>query len=172
MLKSQAPITAGPRGLRLAHAAPRVRSHCRFRNRGTEYVSELGKKRMSGSTKRVMRPSPSSACVVCQRTSRSGCWCEKCVRVAQKVQSRPIRSGGGTVRKGWSWPNFWANSASFSLGQWVRQVLPAALDVRNLELAPRREAVRHDEHPVRDDPRPCEAGEGCQVVFSTYIIPC
>ena len=31
---------------------PRVRSHCRFRHRGTEYVSESGIKWMSGSTKR------------------------------------------------------------------------------------------------------------------------
>jgi hypothetical protein len=29
---------------------PRIRSHCRFRNRGTEYVSESGLKWMSGST--------------------------------------------------------------------------------------------------------------------------
>ena len=31
---------------------PKVRSHCRFRNRGTKYVSESGMKRMSGGTKR------------------------------------------------------------------------------------------------------------------------
>jgi hypothetical protein len=31
---------------------PRVRLHCRFRNRGPEYVSESGIKWMSGSTKR------------------------------------------------------------------------------------------------------------------------
>jgi hypothetical protein len=30
----------------------RVRSHCRFRNRGTEYVREYGMKRMNGGTKR------------------------------------------------------------------------------------------------------------------------
>jgi hypothetical protein len=30
----------------------RVRSHCRFRNRGTEYVSKCGIKRMGGSTRR------------------------------------------------------------------------------------------------------------------------
>ena len=30
----------------------RGRSHCRFRNRGTEYFSESGVKWMSGSTKR------------------------------------------------------------------------------------------------------------------------
>jgi hypothetical protein len=30
----------------------RVRSHCRFRNRGTEYVSEPGMKRINGRTKR------------------------------------------------------------------------------------------------------------------------
>ena len=35
-------------GLRLAW----VRSHCRFRNRGTEYVGESGIKWMSGGTKR------------------------------------------------------------------------------------------------------------------------
>ena len=42
---------------------PRVRSHCRFRNRGTEYVSDSGMKRMSGGTKRpcgrvLCRPRP------------------------------------------------------------------------------------------------------------------
>jgi hypothetical protein len=31
---------------------PRVRSHCCFRNRGTEYISESGIKWMSGSTTR------------------------------------------------------------------------------------------------------------------------
>jgi hypothetical protein len=36
----------------LPRQGPRVRSHCRFRNRGTEYVSESGKKWMQGSTKR------------------------------------------------------------------------------------------------------------------------
>ena len=41
---------------------PRVRSHCRFRNRGTEYVSESGMKLMSGRTKRqCMRPGPTVA---------------------------------------------------------------------------------------------------------------
>jgi hypothetical protein len=30
----------------------RVRSHCRFRNRGTEYVTESGMKWMSGGAKR------------------------------------------------------------------------------------------------------------------------
>jgi hypothetical protein len=33
-------------------AGLRVRSHCRFRNRGTEYASEYGMKWMSGCTKR------------------------------------------------------------------------------------------------------------------------
>jgi hypothetical protein len=33
-------------------ATPRVRSHCRFRSRGTEYVGEYGIKWMRGSTKR------------------------------------------------------------------------------------------------------------------------
>ena len=33
-------------------ALNRGRSHCRFRNRGIEYVSESGMKRMNGSTKR------------------------------------------------------------------------------------------------------------------------
>jgi hypothetical protein len=35
-----------------APPAPRVRSHCRFRNRGTDYVREYGMKWMSFSTKR------------------------------------------------------------------------------------------------------------------------
>ena len=34
------------------HAGYRVRSHCRFRNRGTKYVSESGMKWMRGATKR------------------------------------------------------------------------------------------------------------------------
>jgi hypothetical protein len=34
------------------HGATRVRSHCRFRNRGTDYLSESGIEWMSGSTKR------------------------------------------------------------------------------------------------------------------------
>jgi hypothetical protein len=33
-------------------APPGIRSHCRFRNRSTEYVSESGMKWMSGGTKR------------------------------------------------------------------------------------------------------------------------
>jgi hypothetical protein len=35
-----------------AEGVPRIRSHCRLRSRGTEYVSDSGMKRMSGSTKR------------------------------------------------------------------------------------------------------------------------
>ena len=35
-----------------APPAPRVRSHCRFRNRGTDYVRESGMKWMNASTKR------------------------------------------------------------------------------------------------------------------------
>ena len=56
--------------------APGVRSHCRFRNRGTEYVSEPGMKWMNDSTKRECdralappaagpvwpRPAPGSCC--------------------------------------------------------------------------------------------------------------
>ena len=47
MIKPNGPVDfcAGP-------ASPRVRSHCRFRYRGTEYVSKSGMKWMSGSTKR------------------------------------------------------------------------------------------------------------------------
>jgi hypothetical protein len=33
------------------NSRPRVRSHCRFSNRGTEYVSESGMKWVSGSAK-------------------------------------------------------------------------------------------------------------------------
>ena len=36
----------------LREVRPRVRSHCRFRNRSTEYVSKTGIKWMSGGTKR------------------------------------------------------------------------------------------------------------------------
>jgi hypothetical protein len=46
--RSQTP----PADVRPVDAPPRVRSHCRFRNRGTEYVSKSGVKGMSGSTKR------------------------------------------------------------------------------------------------------------------------
>jgi hypothetical protein len=35
-----------------AGGPPRVRSHCRFRNRGTDYISESGMKWMSGGAKR------------------------------------------------------------------------------------------------------------------------
>jgi hypothetical protein len=38
----------------------RVRSHCRFRNNGTDYVRESGMKWMSVSTKATMRPIPTS----------------------------------------------------------------------------------------------------------------
>jgi hypothetical protein len=34
------------------HTVPGVRSHCRFRSRGTEYVRESGMKWMSGGAKR------------------------------------------------------------------------------------------------------------------------
>jgi hypothetical protein len=44
------PAAAG--SSRAARSGVRVRSHCRFRNRGIEYVSESGVKWMSGSTKR------------------------------------------------------------------------------------------------------------------------
>ena len=41
-----------PRHRRGVQAQPRVRSHCRFRHRGTESLSESGMKWTSGSTKR------------------------------------------------------------------------------------------------------------------------
>jgi hypothetical protein len=34
------------------HRVPRIRPHCRFRNRGTEFVRDSGVKGMSGSAKR------------------------------------------------------------------------------------------------------------------------
>jgi hypothetical protein len=45
---------AGSRGtvMNVPGTAPRVRSHCRFRNRGAKYVSKSGMKWMSGSAKR------------------------------------------------------------------------------------------------------------------------
>jgi hypothetical protein len=41
---------------------------------------------------------------------------EKGVRLAQTMQIGPMHSCGNTAIKGcWSWPDFWANLASFSL---------------------------------------------------------
>jgi hypothetical protein len=40
------------RFVRSPRRAPRVRSHCRFRNSGTEYVSDSGVKWMRGGTQR------------------------------------------------------------------------------------------------------------------------
>jgi hypothetical protein len=57
---SRRPRGRGPRGHSggaEAGSGRRVRSHCRFRNRGTEYVSESGMERMSGGA----RPSPQRA---------------------------------------------------------------------------------------------------------------
>ena len=42
----------------LTVAVPGVRSHCRFRKRGTEYVSESVMKRMKGRTKRQCDRAP------------------------------------------------------------------------------------------------------------------
>ena len=47
-----------PRGQPRLQAPPRVRSHCHFRKRGTEYVSGSGMKWMSRWCKATMRPSP------------------------------------------------------------------------------------------------------------------
>jgi hypothetical protein len=42
---------------------------------------------------------------------------EKGARLAHKMQVGPcMHSCGNTATKGLSWPNFWANPASFSLG--------------------------------------------------------
>jgi hypothetical protein len=46
------PSSTPPRFMGVLKKPPRVRSHRRFRNRGTEYVSESGMKWMSGRTKR------------------------------------------------------------------------------------------------------------------------
>jgi hypothetical protein len=56
--------------LPLARSPPRVRSHCRFRSRGTDCVSESGMKRMSGGAKRRCdraRSRPASR--ACRRSS-------------------------------------------------------------------------------------------------------
>jgi hypothetical protein len=53
------PVDEGRAGILKALA--RVRSHCRFRNRGTEYVSESGVKRMNGSRKRQCERALASA---------------------------------------------------------------------------------------------------------------
>ena len=41
---------------------------------------------------------------------------ERCY-VGPEDASWPMCSGGNTAIKGWSWPNFWADLASFSLGR-------------------------------------------------------
>jgi hypothetical protein len=53
---------------------PRVRSHCRFRSRGTEYVSESGMKWISGGTKRQCDRAlivPKLGCVSRQSSQRA-----------------------------------------------------------------------------------------------------
>ena len=50
MVERRAPCRPGSR--RRRRSSPRVRPHCRFRNRGTDYISESGIKWMGGSTKR------------------------------------------------------------------------------------------------------------------------
>jgi hypothetical protein len=54
------PAAAPTPGGAAAHA-PGVRPHRRSRNRGTEYVSDSGIKRMSGRATRQVRPSPARA---------------------------------------------------------------------------------------------------------------
>jgi hypothetical protein len=54
-----------PRGQPRLQAPPRVRSHCHFRKRGTEYVSGSGMKWMSRWYKATMRPSPSATACAC-----------------------------------------------------------------------------------------------------------
>ena len=49
---------------------PRVRLHYRFKNRGTEYVSEYGMKWMSGWCEATMRPSPKQAREVRERVGQ------------------------------------------------------------------------------------------------------
>ena len=51
---------------------PRVWTHCRFRNRSTDYVRESGIKRMSVSTKRQLRPSPVWTATIASESTAMG----------------------------------------------------------------------------------------------------
>jgi hypothetical protein len=103
-----APVALQPKR---AGGVPRVRLHCRFRNRGTEYVSKSGMKWMGGSTKRQCdralgvpaQRAPQNAAASAVLHGTSSFWCgsvhsaqasrqgifhlsEKGVRLAQKTQ--------------------------------------------------------------------------------------
>ena len=74
--------------------APRVRSHCRFRKRSTEYISGSGMKRMSGSTKRQ-----------CDRAlcaPRRG-WCARRGRARRRRARRRRRSRRTSSRAAAPW---------------------------------------------------------------------
>ena len=82
---------AGARGTRLARRGPRVRSHCRSTDSGTEYVREFGIKWVSGSKKATMRPSPTrtSMCESMPHPFARPHLSEEGVRLAQKMQVGP-----------------------------------------------------------------------------------
>ena len=82
-----------------ALSVPRVRSHCRFRKRGTDYTSEYGIKWVSGSTKRHCEqapgaPSPGPGKGLMTQSAASSVWHESGVRSAQTMPVGPCISVG------------------------------------------------------------------------------
>ena len=83
----------------------RVRSHCRFRNRGTEYVSEYGIKWMSGSTTRqrdgALRSPRSRTCPRCgRRPAPAPPRRPRARRAARRTWEEEVRSARGFQRIG------------------------------------------------------------------------
>jgi hypothetical protein len=136
-LRPSAPWPRPPPSRRPCRPRPatRVRSPCRFRNRGTEHVSGSGMKRFSvvvqsdtnaadPHARRAgpRRPSPPPSLLgraqppgpSRRRSRRRECFVlatlkrERC-QVGPKDASWPMHSCGNTAKKGRSWASFWAN---------------------------------------------------------------
>jgi hypothetical protein len=88
----------------------RARSHCRFRNRGTEYVSESSMKWMSGGTKRQCDRTLPRARGTASSASREGI----CLRIAGLL-GLPGRLSGLRI--------FHSNSVLYAAFLWVRRAL-------------------------------------------------
>jgi hypothetical protein len=115
----RAPPTRPPRPRRrpppapASAAAPRVRPHCRFRNRGAYYDGESGMRWAGGRAERQCDRAPGRASSTILRCSavRAGfirmcsTWATRVLGCGPKDARWPVHSCGNTAVKGWSWPS-------------------------------------------------------------------
>jgi hypothetical protein len=116
------------RVVELERAGPGVRSHCRFRRRGSEYVRESGITRVCGGAKRPCDRARSSRDPTArsQRSSRPECCWLRSSFASRRPPSQPLGGGGlSSARTGTGTrPQPWAERGGASSNILVNNICP------------------------------------------------